>query len=68
MRRAVCAKGSIFRCGSISVDSNFNARVARERRQWGNLAALPRNVLATYAMRPGRHPWRNGAIFTEKAQ
>jgi hypothetical protein len=35
MRRASCATGS-----------NFNARVARKGRQYGNLAAVPRNVLA----------------------
>jgi hypothetical protein len=35
MRRASCAAGS-----------NFNARVARKGRQYGNLAAVPRNVLA----------------------
>jgi hypothetical protein len=35
MRRASCATGS-----------NFNARVARKGRQYGDLAAVPRNVLA----------------------
>jgi hypothetical protein len=35
MRRASCATGS-----------NFNARVARKGRQYGNLATVPHNVLA----------------------
>jgi len=53
MSRAACATGS-----------NFNARVAREGRQCGKLAALPRNVLA--ASEVDRRPTGGEALETSQ--